>query len=55
MAHHKRRKRKNARAGCLLCKPHKHQRAKGMAWAQTHQELRARESERQQRQEAGVR
>ena len=23
MAHHKRRKRKEARAGCLLCKPHK--------------------------------
>jgi len=55
MAHHKRRKRKNARAGCLFCKPHKHQRCKGMKWAQTHQELRARESERQQRREAGVR
>jgi hypothetical protein len=23
MAHHKRRRRKNARAGCLFCKPHK--------------------------------
>jgi hypothetical protein len=23
MAHHKRRRPKNARAGCLLCKPHK--------------------------------
>ena len=23
MAHHKRRKRKNARSGCLMCKPHK--------------------------------
>lgn len=23
MAHHKRKKHKNARAGCLMCKPHK--------------------------------
>lgn len=51
MAHHKRRKRKNARAGCLLCKPHKHQRCKGMRWAQTKQELVAREDERDQRRE----
>jgi hypothetical protein len=28
MAHHKRKKPKSSRAGCLLCKPHKHQRAK---------------------------
>lgn len=26
--HHKRGKPKSSRAGCLLCKPHKHQRAK---------------------------
>lgn len=26
MAHHKRRRPKSSRAGCLLCKPHKHQR-----------------------------
>lgn len=26
MAHHKRGKPKSSRAGCLLCKPHKHQR-----------------------------
>ncbi len=51
MAHHKRKRRKNARNGCLMCKPHKHQRAKDCAWAQTRQELQARVSEKEQRQE----
>lgn len=35
MAHHKRRKPKNARAGCLMCKPHK---ANGAKDAETVQE-----------------
>lgn len=50
MAHHKRKKAKSARAGCIHCKPHKHQRSKGMAWAQTKQEKVARFNEREQRQ-----
>jgi len=49
MSHHKRRRRKNARAGCLLCKPHKANGAKGTVDAQTWQERRARVSEREQR------
>lgn len=48
MAHHKRRRPKSRRAGCLHCKPHKHQRAKGMKWAQPHQEVLARISEKEQ-------
>ena len=48
MAHHKRRKPKNARAGCLLCKPHKANGCSGSHAAQTRQELRARVSEREQ-------
>ena len=51
VAHFKRRRRKNARAGCLMCKPQKHQRAKGMAWAQTRQEKLARINEQEQRRE----
>lgn len=45
MAHHKRRKPQNARAGCLLCKPHK---ANGAKCRHRVQELRARVSEREQ-------
>lgn len=46
--HHKRGKRKNARAGCLLCKGHKANGVKGTRNAQTFQEQRARLSEREQ-------
>lgn len=51
--HHKRGRRKNARAGCLLCKMHKANGSKGMRWAQTYQELKARESEKEQREARG--
>jgi len=54
MAHHKRGKRKKARAGCLLCKPHKSNGAKGGFKAQTWQEQKARLSEKEQRQEASL-
>jgi hypothetical protein len=39
--HHKRRRPKNRRAGCLLCKPQKANGAKGTRAAKTRQELRA--------------
>jgi hypothetical protein len=42
MAHHKRGKCKNARAGCLMCKPHKANGVKGGKEGQTRQELQAR-------------
>lgn len=42
MAHHKRGKRKNVRAGCLLCKPHKSDGAKARLCNQTLQEKRSR-------------
>lgn len=48
MAHHKRGRRKNARAGCLFCKPHKGNGSKGRLANQTRQERRARISEREQ-------
>jgi len=51
MAHHKRKKRKNARAGCLFCHFNKANGCKGMHWAQTRQEQRARIDEREQRKE----
>lgn len=51
MAHHKRGKRKNARAGCIMCKPHKANGNKNMRAHQLRQELRARVSEREQRRE----
>lgn len=41
MAHHKRGRRKNARRGCLLCKPHKGNGSKGKLGSQTSQERRA--------------
>lgn len=40
VAHHKRRKPKSCRAGCLWCKPHKHQGTKGSFSAKTVQEQR---------------
>ena len=42
MAHHKRGRPKNARAGCLMCKWHKANGAKGKVEAQTRQERVAR-------------
>ena len=47
--HHKRGRRKNARAGCLLCHGYKANGVKGTLRAQTLQERRARVSEREQR------
>lgn len=46
MAHHKRKKPKSGRAGCLMCKPHKDQRRKDCLSSQTVQERKAREAER---------
>lgn len=51
MAHHKRKRPKNRRAGCLMCKPHKANWAKDREGDQTVQERRARISEREQRDE----
>ncbi len=45
MAHHKRGKRKKARAGCLLCKPHKSNGCRNSLASQTWQERRARVSD----------
>jgi len=45
---HKRGRPKSSRAGCLLCKPHKHQRAKDTLAVQTRQERRARISAEEQ-------
>lgn len=42
---HKRKRPKNRRAGCLLCKPHKANGAKGSKESQTMQERRARARE----------
>jgi hypothetical protein len=50
MAHFKRGKRKNARSGCLMCKPHKGNGMKGGLQNQTWQERRGRLSEREQKQ-----
>jgi hypothetical protein len=47
--HHKRKKAKNARAGCLCCKPWKSNGCKGTFDDQTWQEKRARISEKEQR------
>jgi len=49
--HHKRRRKKDRRAGCIWCKPQKANGNKGMAWAQTRQEKLARINEREQRRE----
>ena len=45
---HKRRKPKTARSGCLMCKPHKHQRAKDTLYNQTMQEKKERERDESQ-------
>lgn len=42
MTHHKRKRPKSRRAGCLLCKPHKKNGAKGGFKAQTFQEQKSR-------------
>lgn len=49
MANFKRGRRKNARAGCLYCKPHKHQRAKDSFESQTRQEQLALTAEQPER------
>ena len=49
--HHKRKRPKDRRAGCLLCKPHKANRAKGREENQTLQERKATKSEEAQREE----
>jgi hypothetical protein len=46
MAHHKRKRPKNRRAGCLLCKWHKANGTKGTKSAQTLQELKGRLKEK---------
>lgn len=51
MANHKRGRRKNARAGCLLCKHWKANGMKGRLAMQTQQERRARLAELEQRRE----
>lgn len=52
MAHHKRRRPKRRRAGCLWCKPHK---SNGMKQGNpTRQEEKARLAEREQRREASA-
>lgn len=48
MAHHKRKRPKNRRSGCLMCKPHK---ANGAKDRDTWQEKRAKISEKEQREE----
>jgi hypothetical protein len=54
MAHHKRRKPKNARAGCLLCKPHKSNGSKARLCDQSRQEKRIRVAFREQLKESAV-
>lgn len=49
MAHHKRKRAKNARSGCLACKPHKGNGCKGSKDGQTRQELKARLAEKEQK------
>lgn len=46
--HHKRGRRKNARAGCRLCKPWKGNGSKGGTGSQTWQERKARVAEAEQ-------
>lgn len=46
MGHHKRKRHKTARAGCLMCKPWKANRTSKMTSAQTLQERKACEAER---------
>jgi len=51
MAHHKRGRRKNARAGCLLCKMHKANGCRGGKYNRRRLEHRALISEKEQIQE----
>jgi hypothetical protein len=51
--HHKRGRAKNARSGCLMCKPHKVNGAKGGLNAQPRQELRSRLNAKEQVAELG--
>jgi hypothetical protein len=51
MAHHKRRRPKNSRSGCLFCKPHKANGNQDAFRHQLPQEQKARISEREQRRE----
>jgi hypothetical protein len=46
MGHHKRKRPKHRRAGCLMCKAHKDERGKNGFGAQSRQEQRARVAER---------
>lgn len=48
MAHHKRRRPKNRRSGCLFCKPYKGNGSSGKLCNQTWQEQKARVSEKEQ-------
>lgn len=50
---HKRKKPKNSRAGCLLCKPHKGNGMKGMTCHQTMQERKQRDAEQADAREEG--
>jgi hypothetical protein len=47
--HHKRKRPKNRRSGCLMCKPHKANGASKKLCNQTWQERKARLAEREQR------
>ena len=49
--HHKRKRPKSTRAGCLMCKYWKHQRYKDKLSMQTWQEQKARVSEKEQRED----
>lgn len=51
--HHKRKRPKSGRSGCLACKPHKDQRRKDSLNSQTWQERRARVSEKEQLRDLG--
>jgi hypothetical protein len=51
MSHHKRKRPKSTRAGCLLCKPHKRNGTKGTLEAQTWQERKARLAEQEQKED----
>lgn len=54
MSHHKRRRPKNRRPGCLLCKPQKANGIKGNLHAQTRQEQKAIATEGEQIDELGL-
>ena len=47
--HHKRKRPKSSRAGCLLCKPHKSNGAKNRSCNHTQQERKGRLTEKEQR------